>query len=99
MDLSKEEIKRSMDPIRCFHNQLKEEVESYDRLKRGQFDEFVNFQGIGRLLIAVRIAQGITQRELAQRLAVHESQVSRDNETSTTGSPSNGQAGFWRPSA
>jgi DNA-binding XRE family transcriptional regulator len=78
MDLSKEEIKRAMDPIRSFHNQLREEVESYERLKRGEFDEFVNFQGIGRLLIAVRIAQGISQRELAQRLGVHESQVSRD---------------------
>ena len=38
----------------------------------------MNSQGIGRLLIAVRIAQGMTQRELAERLAVHESQVSRD---------------------
>jgi transcriptional regulator with XRE-family HTH domain len=30
------------------------------------------------MLIAVRIAQGVTQRELAKRLGVHESQVSRD---------------------
>jgi transcriptional regulator with XRE-family HTH domain len=30
------------------------------------------------MLIAVRIAQGVSQRELATRLDVHESQVSRD---------------------
>ncbi len=30
------------------------------------------------MLIAVRIAQGISQRELARRLEVHESQISRD---------------------
>ena len=30
------------------------------------------------MLISVRIAQGISQRELAKRLGVHESQVSRD---------------------
>jgi transcriptional regulator with XRE-family HTH domain len=33
---------------------------------------------IGQLLISLRIAQGISQRELARRLNVHESQVSRD---------------------
>ncbi len=37
-----------------------------------------NLDGIGQLLVALRIAQGITQRELAERLGVHGSQVSRD---------------------
>jgi len=78
LDLGKEEIKRVLDPIRSFHEQLKEEVESYERLKRGEFDELRNFEGVGRLLTALRIAQGLSQRELAERLNVHESQVSRD---------------------
>lgn len=76
--LSKEEIKRVVDPMESFHLQLKEEVESYERLKRGEFDELENLRGLGHLLIALRIAQGISQRELASRLNVHESQVSRD---------------------
>lgn len=78
MDLSKEEIKRALDPVRSFHEQLKEEVESYERLMRGEFEELRNFEGVGRLLIAVRIAKGVSQRELSERLGVHESQVSRD---------------------
>ena len=78
MGLSKEERKRALDPFRSFHLQLAEEVESYERLKRGDFDELVNFRGLGSLLIALRIARGLTQRELAERLGVHESQVSRD---------------------
>jgi DNA-directed RNA polymerase specialized sigma subunit len=78
MDLSKEEIKRVLDPVRSFHEQLKEEVASYEKLKRGEFDEIRNFEGIGRLLVALRIAQGLSQRELAERLEIHESQVSRD---------------------
>ena len=78
MDLSRAEIKRAMAPLYSFHEQLKEEVGSYERLKRGEFDEIHNFSGVGRLLIALRIAQGISQRELAERLAVHETQVSRD---------------------
>jgi ribosome-binding protein aMBF1 (putative translation factor) len=76
--LSREEIKRVIDPIQSFHLQLKEEVESYERLKRGEFEELENFRGFGHLLISLRIAQGISQRELARRLNVHESQVSRD---------------------
>lgn len=78
LDLSKQEIKRVLDPVRSFHEQLKEEVESYERLKRGEFDELRNFDGVGRLLIALRIAQGLSQRDLAECLGVHESQVSRD---------------------
>lgn len=76
--LSDEEIKRVIDPMESFHLQLKEEVESYERLKRGEFEELENFRGFGHLLISLRIAQGISQRELAKRLSVHESQVSRD---------------------
>ena len=76
--LSDEEIKRVIDPMESFHLQLKEEVESYERLKRGEFDELENLRGLGHLLISIRIAQGISQRELAKRLSVHESQVSRD---------------------
>lgn len=76
--LSDEEIKRVIDPMESFHQQLKEEVESYERLQRGEFDELDNLRGLGHLLISLRIAQGISQRDLAKRLDVHESQVSRD---------------------
>jgi len=78
MKLSKEEVKRVLDPVRSFHEQLKEEVESYERLKRGEFEELRNFDGLGRLLIALRISQGLSQRDLAERLGVHETQISRD---------------------
>jgi ribosome-binding protein aMBF1 (putative translation factor) len=76
--LKEEEIKRVIDPIESFHLQLKEEVESYHRLKRFEFDELQNLRGFGHLLISFRIARGMSQRELARRLGVHESQVSRD---------------------
>jgi ribosome-binding protein aMBF1 (putative translation factor) len=76
--LNVEEIKRVIDPMESFHLQLQEELESYERLKRGEFEELENLRGLGHLLISVRIAQGISQRELARRLSVHESQVSRD---------------------
>src|SRR5271163_3654324 len=76
--MTEDEIKRLIDPLRSFHLQLAEEVESYERLKRREFNEIENLRGIGHLLISLRIALGLTQRELAKRLKVHESQVSRD---------------------
>ena len=57
---------------------MKEEIEAYERLKRGEFEELDNLRGLGHLLISSRIAQGLSQRELARRLDVHEAQVSRD---------------------
>jgi ribosome-binding protein aMBF1 (putative translation factor) len=78
MELAPDEVKRVLDPMRSFHLQLQEEVESYERLKRGEFEEIRNLRGLGHMLIALRIARGISQRQLAERLDVHESQVSRD---------------------
>src|SRR5579859_6580225 len=66
--LSDEEIKRVMDPMESFHLQLLEEVESYERLRRGEFEELINLRGLGHLLIALRISKGMTQRDLAQKL-------------------------------
>jgi ribosome-binding protein aMBF1 (putative translation factor) len=76
--LRAEQIKRALDPSRVLHEQVKEEVESYQRLKKGRFEELRNLHGIGQMLIGVRIALGLSQRELAEKLGVHESQVSRD---------------------
>ena len=71
-------IKRVLDPLLSFQAQLAEEVASYERLKRGELDELRNLHGLGHALVALRISLGLTQRELAARLDVHESQVSRD---------------------
>ncbi len=78
MRLSEKEIKRAMDPVLSFHAQLQEEVKWYERVKRQDFSPLASLNGIGRLLVALRIASGLTQKELADCLGVPESQVSRD---------------------
>ncbi len=72
------ELKRLMDPLRSFTLQLDEEVEAYERILRGSFETIDSLGSVGRLLIAARIYRKLSQRELADRLEVHESQVSRD---------------------
>jgi DNA-binding XRE family transcriptional regulator len=76
--LSHAELKRATDPLRSFYLQVEEELEEYGRLKRGDLGELTNMEGLGRALVGLRIAGGLTQRQLAERLGVHESQVSRD---------------------
>jgi DNA-binding XRE family transcriptional regulator len=76
--LTADELKRAMDPMESFHLQLVGEVDAYERLQRGEFEDVINFHGVGRLLISLRIYRGLTQRQLAEQLGVHESQVSRD---------------------
>ena len=78
MGLRPAQIKRALDPMRSFHQQLAEEVDNYERLKRGQFGEMLNLHDMGQLLVSLRIARGLTQRQLAEKLGVHETQISRD---------------------
>ncbi|MBX9735505.1 MAG: helix-turn-helix domain-containing protein [Phycisphaerales bacterium] len=73
-----DQIGKLREPLESFHMQLVEEVQSYERLKRGQFSEFENLHGLGQVLIGLRIARAMTQRELARRLNVDETAVSRD---------------------
>ncbi len=76
--LKPKEVKRALDPMLSFHLQLVEEVEAYERLKKGEFGELINLKGIGRLLVSLRIYRGFSQRDFAGQIGVHESQVSRD---------------------
>lgn len=72
------QVAKLREPLDSFHKQFVEEVQSYERLKRGQFSEFENLHGLGQVLIGLRIARGMTQRQLAERLDVSETMVSRD---------------------
>ncbi len=76
--LTKDQIKLAIDPLGSFMLQLKEEVEEYERLKRGDFADIINLYGIGRTLVALRIFKNMKQSELAAKLGVSESQISRD---------------------
>lgn len=75
---SEAEIRRGLDPQLSFLEQRKEELEEYEKLCRGEIGEIKSYQSTGRLLIALRIARGLSQKQLAERLGVHESAVSRD---------------------
>jgi len=78
VNLNSEEINRALEPMLSFHQQLAEEVEWYERVKRKDLDTISSLDEVGRLLIALRIASGLTQKDLAKCLDVTEAQISRD---------------------
>src|SRR5690242_6946033 len=76
--LSATEVAHAMEPLLSFHEQLREEVEAYEAMRRGDSTVIYDLGEIGRVLIGLRIARGWTQRQLAEALGISESQVSRD---------------------
>lgn len=76
--LSPDEVEHAMEPLRAFQAQLEDEVAWYEDVRRRSFPAIRRLTQIGRLLIALRLANGLTQRELAERLGVSEAVVSRD---------------------
>lgn len=73
-----DEVAAGLEPALAFHEQLVDEVAWYERVKRHDVEAIKDLTSIGRLLIALRIAQGLSQRDLATLLGVSEAVVSRD---------------------
>jgi DNA-binding XRE family transcriptional regulator len=76
--MSPEEMERAMQPLLSFQAQLLDEVAWYERVRRGDIPSIRRLTQLGRQLIALRIASGMTQRDLAEALGVSEPAVSRD---------------------
>src|SRR2546423_4233813 len=72
-----EQAEKLMEPWLCFRAGWAEEIERYEAVRRGELPVVPRLEGFGRLLIALRVAQGLTQRQLAERLGVSEAAGSR----------------------
>ncbi len=73
-----EEVERGLEPLLSFQAQLDEEITWYENVRRRNFPAIHRLTDMGQLLIAIRIANGLSQRELAERLGISEAVVSRD---------------------
>jgi HTH-type transcriptional regulator / antitoxin HipB len=68
-------------------NDLSQEIEEYNDLKQQTSIKISSIQDLPVALIKARIAKGMTQKELAQKIGVKEQQVQRDeaNQYSSAG--------------
>lgn len=72
-----------IDAVRSQADDLRAELEEYDRLRSGAVSTFeaASVQELATLLIKARIARGWSQRQLADMLGVAEQQVQRYEST------------------
>jgi ribosome-binding protein aMBF1 (putative translation factor) len=82
---SVDEIERTVGLAVDLLDDLNEQIGHYERIKRGDLSGFKTPRDMGQLLIAARVARDLSQRDLAARLGVHESQVSRDEKNEYQG--------------
>ena len=83
--LGAEAIHRTTSVMSGRIEELEASVHEYEAAKRGELSEIRNLSGLGDLLINARIALDITQSELARRMGVDPSQVSKDERLSYQG--------------
>jgi len=71
-----------IDAVRAQAEELRAEVEEYDRLRSGQVSTFeASLAELATLLVKARIARNWTQRRLAEALGIAEQQVQRYEST------------------
>jgi DNA-binding XRE family transcriptional regulator len=75
---SPEHVELAMAPHLTMQDDLAGQLNWYERARRGDIIPLPDLRSIGLSLIALRIAKGLTQRQLAERLGVNEAQVSKD---------------------
>jgi DNA-directed RNA polymerase specialized sigma subunit len=76
--VSPEHADIALEPYIAFRMQFLDEIEEYEKLRRGHIDDVENLGGLGRRLVLLRLYRRMTQKELAERLGVSIQQVSRD---------------------
>jgi DNA-binding XRE family transcriptional regulator len=72
------EIKRLLEDVRTLVAGLYDDREMYERLRRSDYSDLAHLDGIGPRLVALRIAHGMTEHELAEKLGVDEAAIARD---------------------
>jgi len=76
--MTEAEASQMTDPLRLRIADLRDRIGEFERVQAGDLSMFGRIEDLGQALIAARIARGLSQRQLAELLGVHESQVSRD---------------------
>lgn len=78
LKLDKQTIELAIQPMVNFVESLKEDLDYYLKIKKGNFESAYSFEDIGKLLIEYRVYKGWTQEKLGEKMGTSKNQVSRD---------------------
>jgi HTH-type transcriptional regulator / antitoxin HipB len=78
-DLHPRQILARKNSLDILIGELEQEIVEYNRLKSGRVTQFPieSLQDLPRVAIEARIAAGLTQKELAEKIGVQEQQIQR----------------------
>jgi HTH-type transcriptional regulator / antitoxin HipB len=77
-DLSERLLQAEKAGLQIWIDRLKAEVDEYDRLRQGESEfKFSSLPELPIALIKARIAKGMTQKQLAEKIGVREQQIQR----------------------
>ena len=78
-DLHPRQVLARQNSLSILIGELEQEIAEYDQLKSGQITQFPieSLQDLPRVAISARIAAGLTQKELAEKIGVQEQQIQR----------------------
>jgi HTH-type transcriptional regulator / antitoxin HipB len=78
-DLHPRKILARQNSLKILIGELQQEVMEYEQLKSGQITQFPlhSIQDLPMVMIKARIAAGMTQKELAEKIGVQEQQIQR----------------------
>jgi HTH-type transcriptional regulator / antitoxin HipB len=79
VDLHPRKILARQNSLNILIGELEQEILDYDRLKSGEVNQFSieSFEDLPGVMIRARIAVGMTQKELAEKIGVQEQQIQR----------------------
>jgi len=84
MHLTPKQVERGIKHTLLSDQVLAEDLAFYERAKKGDIPS-MNFGDLGRLLIYIRIAKGLSQKQLAKKLNVSLSNVVEDEQNEYQG--------------
>jgi len=76
--LTEDEVRRYQEVAQAKWDWVSRDVQAHQDSLLSEFEDMSNMEGLGRMLVALRLAKGITVGELAERLGVPEWRVVYD---------------------
>ncbi|MEP0546995.1 MAG: helix-turn-helix transcriptional regulator [Rhodothermales bacterium] len=83
--LPADQVERALQPTLSFTAGLREDVEAFERMRRGDLGPLHTLTGVGQWLVGARIARGLSRQELADLLGSSEREVERDEQNDYRG--------------
>jgi len=83
--LSRDAVENTLAPLHFYLDEIEQEITIYEKAIDRNIKGSIKLNELGKYLVGIRIQKRLSQRELARRIGVHESQISREERNDYSG--------------